>query len=491
MDANEGQPAANTDAAAELETVRAERDAAVKALDKRGRRARRRGRVRTIFVGTFVVLFAILLPVTITATWAHRIVLDTDTYVSTVGPVAANPTVQAAISRDLTNQLYATLDPQQKIEEALPPRASFLAGPIANGVKGYVQNAVNRVVSSQQFQDLWVAANKYAHGQLVSVLRGHSNAVNTNNGQVVLNLVPLLNEALKQIQPFVSSVVGRNVNLPSISGNELPSAACKRIADALDRPVPATCGQIPLFPAAQLHQAQRGVRAFDRAVLALLIITPLLFLISMWLSRRRRRTLLQLVIGGALGLVIFRRTLFWLQSDLINTGRPENKAARSVIIQHVLTSYFSITKWFLVGALVITVLALVTGPYRWAVKGRQGVVHAGAATVSFARASVASGVAASKDERTVTWVRAHFDFMRAAGIVVGILLLLIFNVSFWGFVIIAALVAVYEIWLHRLRPQDVTMPDTTTVATASGSPPAVPGQMGTDDRPSATDAKRS
>lgn len=494
MDANEN-PGSAPDVAAELENVRAERDAAVRALDKRGRRARRRGRVRTVFVGTLVVLFAILLPLTITATWAHRIVLDTDTYVSTVGPVAANPTVQAAVSRDVTNQLYASLDPQETIKDALPPRAAFLAGPISNGVKGYVQNAVNKVVSSQQFQDLWVAANRYAHGQLVSVLRGHSNSVRTTNGQVVLNLVPVLNEALKQIQPFVASVVGHNVNLPTISQNELPASACKRIADALDRPVPATCGQVPLFPADKLSQAQRLVRAFDRAVLALLIITPLLFLISMWLSRRRRRTLLQLTIGGALGLVIFRRTLFWLQGDLINTGRPENKAARADIIHHVLTSYFTITKWFVVGALVIMVLALVTGPYRWAVRGRQGVVHAGQATVSFARASVASGVAATKDERTVAWVREHFDLMRVAGVVVAVLLLLIFSVNFWGLVVIVALLALYEIWLHRLRPQEsqesVTLPDTAAVATASGSPPAVPGQKGTDDRPSATDAKRS
>jgi len=74
-------------------------------------------------------------------------------------------------------------------------------------------------------------------------------------------------------------------------------------------------------------------------------------------------------------------------------------------------------------------------------------------------------------------------------------LLLIFSVNFWGLVVIVALLALYEIWLHRLRPQEsqesVTLPDTAAVATASGSPPAVPGQKGTDDRPSATDAKRS
>ena len=368
--------------------MRSERDAAVRALDKRGRRARRDNRARTIFVGALVVLFAILLPVTITATWAHRIVLNNDAYVSTIKPIAADPTVQAAVSREVTNEIYAELDPQQQIEKALPPRASFLAGPIANGVKGYLQNAVNRIVSSQQFQDLWVNGNQFAHQQLVSVLRGHSQTVTTTNGQVVLNLVPLINAALTDVQGFVSAVVGRKVSLPPISGNELPSAACARIGCALDRPVPSTCGQIALFPADKLSQAQRLVRVFDRAVLALLIITPLLFLISFWLSRRRRRTLLQLCMGGALGLVVFRRVLFWLQDQLINTGRPENKDARSVIMHQVLHGYFSVTKWFLVGAAVIVVLALVTGPYRWAVQGRLAVWHAGTATVAFLRTSV-------------------------------------------------------------------------------------------------------
>jgi hypothetical protein len=491
VDADEG-PNSTPDATAEIDQLRAERDAAVKALDKRGRRARRHSRVRTIFVGTLVVLFAILLPVTITASWAHRIVLHTDTYVSTVGPVASNPTVQAAVSRDVTNQLYATLDPQQRIEEALPPRASFLAGPIANGVKGYLQNAVNRVIASDQFQNLWVQANRFAHQQLVSALKGNSSAVHTTNGQVVLNLVPLLNSALQSVNGFVSSVVGHPVTLPNISGNELPSQACSRIAAALDRPVPATCGQVTLFPAAKLHQAQRAVRAFDRAVIALLIITPLLFLIAMWLSRRRRRTLLQLALGGALGLVIFRRTLFWLQGDLINTGRPENKAARAVIIDHVLTSYFSITKWFVVGALVITVLALVTGPYRWAVTGRTTVWNAGTATVNGVRRVAVSGVAASKDERTVAWIRGHFDFMRVAGVVVAVLLLLIFSVSFWGFVVIAALLAVYEIMLYRLRPAEgEAQADYASTESGPSSPGAVPSARGTDARPTTPDVKQT
>lgn len=62
----------------EVTRLRAERDAAVSALNKQGRRRARRARVRRVSAAALVVVFAILLPVTIIATWAHRTVVNTD-----------------------------------------------------------------------------------------------------------------------------------------------------------------------------------------------------------------------------------------------------------------------------------------------------------------------------------------------------------------------------------------------------------------------------
>src|SRR6476659_8892929 len=124
-------------------------------------------RTRRVVAGLLVVLFTLLLPVTVAAGWAHRTVLDTDTYVSTVAPIAHDPAVIAAVSRDVTNQLYEALDPQSAIANSLPPKAAFLAGPIANAAKSQVQEAVNRVLSSDKFQQLWEGANRFAHKELV------------------------------------------------------------------------------------------------------------------------------------------------------------------------------------------------------------------------------------------------------------------------------------------------------------------------------------
>ena len=318
-------------------------------------------------VAVLAILFCILLPVTYVVTWTHYTVLNTNGFVKAVGPIAADPAVQAAASVAMTNQIFTALDAQQVIASNLPPKASFLAGPVTNAVKGYVQTAVNKVLSSSQFQALWTQAIRFAHTQVLAVLNGSgSKAVTTTNGQVVLNLVPLLNSTLQNMQGFVSGVVGNPVTLPNITANEVPSTACKQISDAIGRTLPDNCGQIPLFPSKQLDAARRTVRIFNRVTILLLVLTPVVAVLALWLSRRRRRTLLQLSAGGFLGLVVIRRVVIWLESALESHGIPANRPARHALLAHLFHAYFSVSRWILAALLLVFLIALVTGPYPWA-----------------------------------------------------------------------------------------------------------------------------
>jgi hypothetical protein len=418
-------------------------DAAVAAPGKHGERHT----VRRVLAAVLVAVFAILLPVTILATWAHRTVASTDAYVATITPIAASPEVQAAASRAITNQIYAALNPQQIIAGALPPKAAPLAGPLSNGVKGYLQDGVSKILAGPKFQQLWVSANRFAHAQLITVLNGDSKALRTTGGQVVLNLVPLVNEALRNVQARASALLGKDITLPAISASTIPAASCQKIAAAIRRPLPPTCGQIPLFKASALTGAQRAYQAFNRLVLALLIITPLAFAAALWASTRRRRTLLQLTIGGMLALIVVRRAMYWLESDLTAAARPANRAALSVITGQVLHGFFDITVWFLIGGLIIVVVALLAGPYRWAVAARAWARRAAGSAgqlVSAARGHASSGA-------TVTWARRHLDLLRIGGAVIAALALLIFSVNWVTLLLIAALLALYELGLHRLR----------------------------------------
>ena len=405
-------------------------------------------RTRRVVAGLLVVLFALLLPITVTSAWTHRTVLDTDTYVSTVAPIAQDKAVIAAVSRDVTDQLYEALDPQAAIADSLPPRAAFLAGPIANAARSRVQEAVNRVLSSEQFQQLWENANRFAHRELVTVLRGDSSVLQTTQGQVVLNLVPLLSAALENASEFVSGVIGRPVTIPAITSDEAPAAACQKLSAALDRALSSTCGQIELFPSDDLEAAQGFVRAYDRAVIALLVLVPLVFAGALWASTRRRRTLLQLVIAGMAGLVVVRRLLFWQQDRLVDTGRPGNEDARRAIVNGLLGGFFDLTVWILVAGLVVVAVALLTGPYRWAVALRNKVRGEGRA-------------------ETLSWVQRHVDAVRIGGVVVAAVLLLALDVNAWGLLAIGAALALFELWLHRLPPAVITLPTAVPRQTTS------------------------
>ena len=236
--------------------------------------------------------------------------------------------------------------------------------------------------------------------------------------------MPLFNAALQNMQGFVSGVVGKPVQLPTITANELPASACQKISAALNRPVPSTCGQIVLFPADKLTQARHAVRIFNGLMVLLLISTPIVGALALWVSRRRRRTLLQLCAGGLLGLVVIRRVVNWLTATLIDTGQPANTSARQAILTHLFHQYFSINRWLLAGLIIVFLAALLSGPYPWARSLRRTASHYGREGWNL----VLAVTGRSHDDATIAWVRSHLDLLRVLGVAVAVLLLIVIPV---------------------------------------------------------------
>lgn len=451
-----GQVPGNAEASAaeEIARRRAERDTAVAALtaarDTAGRRRTRRGTARRVAAIVLVVLFAMLLPVTITAAWAHRTVLNTDGYLAVVAPIGLSPAVHAVVSREATDAIYSALNPERLIAGALPPRAAPLAAPLSSGARGFIQGNVTKVLTSPAFGHIWAGANRFAHEQLVRVLDGDSAAVRATGGQVVLNLVPVINEVLGRIQAQASALLNRDITLPAISSATIPATACQKFSAAIRRPLPATCGQIPLLPASALTTAQRAVRVVHGIVLLLLVITPLAFAAALWTSPRRRRTLLQLTLGGLLGLVVVRRLLYWLQSGLLDRAKPGNRAALEVILHHVLGGFFTVTMWFLIGGLILAAAALLSGPYRWAVALRSRTSRMAAVAGQLVSAAAGQTAGHATSDATLVWVRRHLDILRIAAAAIAALVLLLAGVDWVGFLIIVTLLALCELGLSRL-----------------------------------------
>jgi hypothetical protein len=204
-----------------------------------------------------------------------------------------------------------------------------LAGLLGTELAGFAGNGVSRLMASPAFQRWWAGANRLAHDQLISVLNGDSALVTATGGEVVLNLPPVA---------------------------AIPAAACHAITGRA-----SSAGmQIPLFPAAALAGPRHAYRILVAVLSPVLMLTALSFAGALAASPHRRRTLLQMTIGGTLTVLIIMTAVSWGQSSLIDRAAPRYQAVTSVIVHALTTGFFTMTTWCVGGGVAITAIALLT-----------------------------------------------------------------------------------------------------------------------------------
>ena len=432
---------------AEVERLKAEREELEARVETLEAKPVKRRRVRRVLTPILVVLSIITVTVTVPAAWGARTVLNTDRYVATVAPLADDPAVQASIATKLTDQVFSALDVQGTISDALASlgeRATVLAGPLTTAVRGFVQDQVEKVVASDAFKTFWVEANRFVHTQVLAILRGDTENISIVDGKVLLNLLPMVNLALASIQTVASDLVGRDVTLPQISESEPPSEAITKIEQALGLDLPDTYGQIVVYDSQDLAALQQALYVFERILLLLLVLIPILVAASLLVSTRRRRTLIQLTTGAAVGLVLVRRIAIMSRNDLYDKVDTQRFPSVRVLTDDLMGSLFRYTSILLAIMLLTLAIALITGPYPWAVAAR-GWVRDGAH-------AIASAFGGHHEPETgrARWIREHRDALMLAGGVLALLLLLLFNLSWWAFAIVTLVIALYEIALARL-----------------------------------------
>ena len=408
---------------------------------------RRAVRTRGVVAVALVVVTSILFTVSVTAVWARRNALNTDRYVQTIGPVAQDVRVQRALGRYITDQAMSAIDPEELFKEALPERGQILAAPLTSALRGFVNDRVNAFLATDDFSRLWVRINEVAHERVVDVLNGDlPPSLQVQGNDVVVNVIPVVNQVLARIGEASPEIFGRTVNLPTVTVDEIPEDAIQKVESALGRDLPENFGQFTVFDASKLQQVQDTVTLVNKLVVVAVILAIVLFALTLWVSPRRRRTLLQLMVGIALGIVLVRRLGLRLEDDVVELVKPENRDAVKVVVGAFVSSLLDATAWILGIAAVVAVVALLTGPYGWARALRRGTVSGGQAAVGAAR----SAINRQPDDPVVAWVGAHREVLQAGGIVVGILALLVLDLSWLGLFVLVALVIAYELVVQRL-----------------------------------------
>ena len=313
---------------------------------KRKRRARRIAAAVLIFLGS------VLAPISLLSVWANNTISNTDHYLATVGPLASNAAIQSAVTDKVTNEVVAAIDVPKIVKNALPARAAPIVAPIEGALYSFVHSTVAKVVASSTFQKVWIDANKVTHKQLVALLNGNGkNGITVTNGEVVLDLSPLVTNVQHQLASAGFTVV-----------NRLPVSK-----------VPHT--SIVLFKSDSLTKAQAGFQALNTLGVWLPVVALVFLIAGVLLSLRRRAALVRPALYVAFGMVLVLIVMkvvrhFYLASvpaDVL--PRPAAAAAFDIAIHFLIEG----ARAMLAFALLIALGAYFTGPARLATAARTGV----------------------------------------------------------------------------------------------------------------------
>ncbi len=455
-------PSAHEDPATEIERLRRERDELAAELEgRRGDGAgERTHRVRRILTPILVTLTVLSLAVAVPGSWVRRTFTNTERYVATVAPLRSDPAVQAYLADQITTRVFAALGVAERIDDVLgerAPRLVFLAGPLSNAVEGYVRDQVEAIVASDTFQRFWAEASTRVHATAIAVLNGDSEVVQVSNGQVVLNLLPVINAALVRVSDFASSLLDRPVSIPPITSGDVPSEAVARIESATGVELPDDFGQLAVADADRLTSVQAAYTLFNRGVIIAVVSVVLFLALALLASTRRRRTLIQIMVASAVVLVLERRFAIAAGDSLVDDASADARGVVRSAVDVLSGSLLEYTGWLLAVALIVLAAALISGPYPWAVRLRRGAVALAA--------SVTGAVRERRPEAASVWVAAHRDPLLLGGAIVGLLLLWVLELSVIGFLIIVLLLAAYSLVVWRVA--------------ASGQTDIVPKEAGT------------
>lgn len=221
---------------------------------------------------TFVAIFSF---------WVNRQAMNTDNWVETSSELLENEEIQTQLATFLVTQLYANVNVEAELQKVLPPEAQALAGPAAGGLRQLAQQVAERALTTSQIQSVWEEANRAAHEQFLTVVGGGGSVVSTEEGEVTLQLGPVVTQ------------VGEQAGVPADLTAKLPKDA----------------GELKILDSEQLSTAQEVAKLIRKLPVVLTALLILLYGGAIYLARGRRREAVRatgfgFIVAGVLALLV-------------------------------------------------------------------------------------------------------------------------------------------------------------------------------------------
>ena len=300
-------------------------------------------RTRIIIARVLTVIGILLIVISVMANYVKREALDTSNFRGTSRQLIADPTIRDQVALTLVDRLYSSTDVAASLKQKLPENLQPLAVPIAGLVRSAAVAAAKELLSRPRVQDLFVAAASKAQATFIAVLDKKEGVLKTTNGEVVLDLRPILTQ------------LGDRFNI-------------------VQSQIPAGSGQIVIMRSDQLDTAQKAVRGLRFVAAWIWALALAAWAIAIVLVPGRRRKEVKAMAIGILAagfLILIAQTVSerYFVNRLVESDsvRPSAKDAFEIITDSLRGAGWT--------AVIIGVVALVGvwlyGPGRRAGEARQ------------------------------------------------------------------------------------------------------------------------
>jgi len=421
-------------------------------------RLRRRTIVRRWLSHALVLLSSLLVVASTVAVWAYQTGLDTDRFMTTVEPALDDPAFYSAVGDAVSEQTLEALDLETRVTNRLNqldeyisqalvdaidvdpqarellsrfdrPSLTALAPPIISALEDRVDQIVDRLVTADQFRARFPDMVRQAHEATVALINNEFAElpnVYIADGEVRLNLIPIIVDALRQIVEEIREFLPQ-VELPDAISNAVAEGR-EQLAGALQTRLPQDLGQVTLMSEDRLGEVQQTVRRLDQFVWAIVLLTVAMIVATIAISPARRRTIVQLGAGIAIGLFLGAIAIRRLRTAILEQiETPDGERAVGALLNQTITSLRTIALVVGAVALISAVAAYLAGKPAWV--GRFS---------DRGSRLVAGTPGGSELDR---WVAKHYDLLRVAAVVVAIAIVFVTGIELIPLLIVGALFA--------------------------------------------------
>lgn len=419
-----------------------------------------------------VVLTSVSVVSSSVAVWAHQVLFDTNRFMETVEPVLDDPDFYILIGDRVSSSVIEALAIEDRVGSALEdldvylsdalldaidvgerererlrdlnrPSLAALAPSIAAGLETGIEDGIHAFFSSEAFVTRFPELVGRSHEAAVALARGQLAElpnVYLEIGEVRLNLIPFVGEALHEVAEEIRAVLP-DFELPSVVSGRLDEGR-EQLEAALQANLPEDFGQITVMSESVLSEVQDIATQLDRNAWAAVLLSLAFLVTALAVSSNRRETAVHLGIGVFVAVVVAAVAVRQLEGAVVaQIVDPRGSALAGDVVKDVLSGLRTIELMIALAGILVAVVAYLAGRPEWFVRS----------TAAFGEWTDSATSASGLDR----WILDHAGLLQTVGVLIAAAALFVVGLDLLSIIVIGLLLAGY-LWAvsavtHRAR----------------------------------------